>query len=197
MKKALIIGSGFSGLSTASFLAKEGWNVTVIEKHAIPGGRARKLEANGFVFDMGPSWYWMPDVFERYFQCFGKNRSDYYKLKRLDPSYTIYWKDELMNIPAEYEKLQKLFEKTEKGSGKKLDTFLQQGEYKYKIGINKLVQNGISFREAYKQIGQEIGAGTFSAPQFSMDDHTLEGSMGKLCTEQIRQEWELVMKKFK
>ncbi|MEO8111734.1 MAG: phytoene desaturase family protein [Ginsengibacter sp.] len=148
MKKALIIGSGFSGLSTASFLAKEGWNVTVIEKHAIPGGRARKLEANGFVFDMGPSWYWMPDVFERYFKCFGKDRSDYYKLKRLDPSYTIYWKDEVMDIPAEYKELRKLFESTEKGSGKKLDDFLNQAEYKYRIGINKLVQKpGQSWRE--------------------------------------------------
>ncbi len=72
MKKAIVIGSGFSGLSAASFLAKYGWDVTVIEKHHIPGGRARQLKDEGFTFDMGPSWYWMPDVFERYFQCFGK-----------------------------------------------------------------------------------------------------------------------------
>lgn len=140
MKKAIIIGSGFSGLSAASFLAKEGWKVTVIERHSIPGGRARKLEANGFVFDMGPSWYWMPDVFDRYFESFGKKRADYYKLKRLNPSYTVYWEDEVMNIPAAYEELKKVFETHEQGSGEKLDAFLRQGQYKYEVGINKLVR---------------------------------------------------------
>ncbi|MEP6582785.1 MAG: phytoene desaturase family protein [Ginsengibacter sp.] len=140
MKKAIVIGSGFSGLSSASYLAKAGWHVTVIEKHSIPGGRARKLEADGFVFDMGPSWYWMPDVFERYFSNFGKSRSDYYTLKRLDPSYKIFWEDEEIEIPADYNELKKLFEKVEKGSGQRLDKYLKQAEYKYKIGINKLVQ---------------------------------------------------------
>ena len=85
-KKVIIIGSGFAGLSAASFMAKAGWKVVVLEKHPIPGGRARKMEAAGFTFDMGPSWYWMPDVFERYFRLFGKKVSDYYQLKRLDPS---------------------------------------------------------------------------------------------------------------
>ena len=140
MKKAIVIGSGFSGLSSASYLAKSGWHVTVIEKHNIPGGRARKLETQGFVFDMGPSWYWMPDVFERYFENFRKKRADYYSLKRLDPSYKIFWKDEEMQIPTDYGELKNLFEAIENGSGKKLDQYLSQAEYKYKIGINKLVQ---------------------------------------------------------
>jgi len=140
LKKAVIIGSGFSGLSTASFLAKYGWNVTVLEKHSSPGGRARQLKDEGFVFDMGPSWYWMPDVFEKYFQCFGKKHSDYYSLKRLDPSYRIYWEDEAIDMPADYEQLKKVFEKIEPGSGGKLDQYLEQAAYKYEIGINKLVQ---------------------------------------------------------
>ena len=140
MKKAVIIGSGFSGLSTASFLAKYGWNVTVLDKHSSPGGRARQLKDEGFVFDMGPSWYWMPDVFEKYFQCFGKKHSDYYSLKRLDPSYRIYWEDEAIDMPADYEQLKKVFEKIEPGSGGKLDQYLEQAAYKYEIGINKLVQ---------------------------------------------------------
>ena len=89
----MIIGSGFSGLSAATFLAKFGCDVTIIEKHGMPGGRARQFTENGFTFDMGPSWYWMPAVFERYFNCFGKNSSDYYTLKRLDPSYRIFWED--------------------------------------------------------------------------------------------------------
>ena len=77
-KKAIVIGAGFAGLSSATYLAKEGWDVTVIEKNEMPGGRARKFEANGFVFDMGPSWYWMPDVFEKYFSKFGKKVQDFY-----------------------------------------------------------------------------------------------------------------------
>src|SRR5678809_825811 len=83
----IIVGSGFAGLSAASFMAKSGWKVTVIEKNSGPGGRAGQLKEDGFTFDMGPSWYWMPDVFESYFEKFGKKISDFYSLKRLDPSY--------------------------------------------------------------------------------------------------------------
>ena len=148
MKKVVVIGSGFAGLSAASFMARDGWDVTVLEKHATPGGRARQLKAEGFTFDGGPSWYWMPDVFEHYFGCFGKKPSDYYQLKRLDPSYRIYWKDEPMDIPANYAELQALFERTEPGSAAKLDKFLAEAAYKYDIGINKLVHKpGQSFTE--------------------------------------------------
>ena len=82
MKKAIVIGSGFSGLSSASFLAKYGWDVTVVEKHRYSRRAGKELKAAGFVFDMGPSWYWMPDVFERYFECFGKKRSDLLYFKK-------------------------------------------------------------------------------------------------------------------
>ncbi len=138
-KKVIVIGAGFAGLSAASFLAKAGYQVTVLEKHHQPGGRARQLKANGFTFDMGPSWYWMPDVFERYFAQFGKQVSDYYLLERLDPSYKIYWQDGTTEIPASYNELKKLFENIELGSGAKLDNFLQEAAYKYNVGINKLV----------------------------------------------------------
>ena len=87
-KKVHVIGSGISSLSTASFLAKAGYEVQIFEKNPTIGGRARQFETQGFVFDMGPSWYWMPDVFERYFAEFGKKPSDYYKLVRLDPYLT-------------------------------------------------------------------------------------------------------------
>jgi phytoene desaturase len=138
-KNAIVIGSGFAGLSAASFLAKDGWDVTVLEKHAGPGGRARQLLVNGFSFDMGPSWYWMPDVFERYFEQFGKKVCDYYTLKRLDPSYRIYWSDGLMDIPADYNELKALFESLEPGSGAQLDKVMQEAAYKYEVGMNKLV----------------------------------------------------------
>ena len=124
----------------ASFLAKYGWDVTVVEKQNMPGGRARQLKQEGFVFDMGPSWYWMPDVFERYFACFGKERSAYYSLKRLDPSYRVFWHRKSMDIPADYGHLKNLFEKEEPGSSIKLDQYLKQAAYKYEAGINKLVQ---------------------------------------------------------
>lgn len=139
MKKAIVIGSGFAGMSAATFLAKEGWEVNILEKHSIPGGRARVFTEKGFTFDMGPSWYWMPDIFDRYFSCFGKKVSDYYKLTRLDPSYRVYYNDGPMDIPADYEELKKLFESIETGSGVKLDAFLKEAAYKYQVGIHKLV----------------------------------------------------------
>jgi phytoene desaturase len=89
--KVFVIGAGFAGISAATFLAQKGWDVTIVEKNLLPGGRARKFEVDGFVFDMGPSWYWMPDVFEKYFESFGKKVSDYYSLQRLDPSYRVYF----------------------------------------------------------------------------------------------------------
>jgi phytoene desaturase len=139
LKKIVIIGSGFASLSAAAFMAKAGWDVTVLEKQDTPGGRARQLIAEGFTFDMGPSWYWMPAVFERFFNCFNKKVSDYYQLHRLDPSYRIYWPDDKMDIPADYNELKSLFEKTEPGSAILLDKFIKEAAYKYEVGINKLV----------------------------------------------------------
>lgn len=138
-KKAVVIGSGFAGMSAASFLAKSGWQVTVVEKHTLPGGRARKFEVDGFTFDMGPSWYWMPDVFERYFASFGHKVEDYYKLIRLDPSYRVYWPDDHWDIPATYSELAAMLESVEPGAAAALDKVMAEAAYKYEIGINKLV----------------------------------------------------------
>ncbi|WP_439483289.1 phytoene desaturase family protein [Cyclobacterium plantarum] len=139
-RKVVVIGSGFAGLSTATHLAAEGQEVLLLEKNNTLGGRARMFEAEGFTFDMGPSWYWMPDVFDRYFNKFGKKTSDYYDLTRLDPSYAvIFGKDDFMDIPANLDELKKLFEGLEPGSGKRLDDFLDQAAYKYQKGIHDLV----------------------------------------------------------
>jgi phytoene desaturase len=147
-KQVVIIGAGFSGLSTACFMAKNGWEVTVLEKHNLPGGRGRKMEADGFTFDMGPSWYWMPEVFERFFNQFNKQVSDYYQLLRLDPSYTVFYQQDKLTIPASYTELKKRFEEIEIGAGEQLDAFLKEALYKYDVGINKLVHKpGISFTE--------------------------------------------------
>ena len=147
-KKALVIGAGFAGMSVATFLAKKGWAVTIIEKHLLPGGRARKMEVEGFTFDMGPSWYWMPDVFERYFNSFGKKVSDFYKLKRLDPSYRVYFDQTHWDMPANYTALAALLESVEPGAAKALDQFMEEAKFKYDVGVGKLVhQPGISLKE--------------------------------------------------
>lgn len=139
-KKVLVIGSGFAGLSAATHLAHLGYKVTLLEKNTTPGGRARKFEAEGFVFDMGPSWYWMPDVFDTYFAHFGKKTSDYYDLLRLDPSYTvIFGENDFMDIPADLGQFRSLLESIEPGVGPKLDEFLKQAAYKYQVGIQDLV----------------------------------------------------------
>ncbi|TVP47494.1 MAG: phytoene desaturase [Mongoliibacter sp.] len=139
-KKVLVIGSGFAGLSAATHLAHLGYQVTLLEKNSTPGGRARKFEAEGFTFDMGPSWYWMPDVFDTYFSHFGKKTADYYDLIRLDPSYTVvFGEKDFMDIPANLAEFRKLLESIEPGVGPKLDEFLKQAAYKYKVGIQDLV----------------------------------------------------------
>jgi phytoene desaturase len=139
-KRVLVIGAGFAGLSAATSLADKGYDVTLLEKNSMPGGRARVFEEKGFTFDMGPSWYWMPDVFDTYFARFGKKTSDYYNLVRLDPSYTVvFGADEAVHLPAGLDNLEALFEKIEPGSGPRLREFLKQAAYKYEVGMNKFV----------------------------------------------------------
>ena len=136
----VVIGSGFSSLTAAISLADSGFQVTVLEKNETAGGRARQFTDKGFTFDMGPSWYWMPDVFERFFKEQGTEVSDFYKLLRLDPSYRVFFgKDDIMDIPASYGQLKATFNSIEPGSGERLDNFLEQAKYKYQSGMNNLV----------------------------------------------------------
>ncbi|MEY4646285.1 MAG: Diapolycopene oxygenase [Bacteroidota bacterium] len=139
-KKVIVIGAGFSGLSTATELASKGYEVEIFEKNEQAGGRARVFQEKGFTFDMGPSWYWMPDIFDQYFERFGKKTSDYYTLKRLDPSYSVILSDqEVVDMPADYQQLRSLFESIEPGAANALDRFLEQAAYKYKVGIQEFV----------------------------------------------------------
>ncbi len=140
MKSVIVIGSGFAGLSSATFLAKAGYDVTVLEKNESLGGRARVWETEGFKFDMGPSWYWMPDVFERYFQCFGYSVSDLYELVRLDPSYrVVFGPEEFEDQSANMAELEAMFDRLDPGSSKRLRKFLTEAAYKYEVGIKDLV----------------------------------------------------------
>lgn len=135
-RSAIVIGSGFAGLSAAICLAAEGFRVTILEKNAQPGGRARMFEEAGFRFDMGPSWYWMPEVIAGFFNRFHRSVDDYYNLVRLDPSYQVYFGgDELVKVPADYAALRQLFGSMEKGSDRKLDAFLEEAAGKYAAGM--------------------------------------------------------------
>ena len=164
--KITVIGSGVAGLSCASFLAKGGQKVTVLEKNESIGGRARKFAVDGFTFDMGPSWYWMPDVFERFYNQFGYTTSDFYELKRLDPSYRVFWKDNTYSdVPADINEFKNWFETLEKGSSKKLDLFLSEAKYKYEVGINDLVHKpSLSLLEFFDS---RIISGVFKMHLFS------------------------------
>ena len=139
-KSISIIGSGFSSLSAACYLARKGYKVSVYEKNNDFGGRARQIKENGFTFDMGPSWYWMPDVFDRFFKDFNKKTSDYYKLTKLNPAYSVYF-DENNTIPIEdsLEKICNRFEKIEPGSSIKLKKFVLNARENYKVAVLDLL----------------------------------------------------------
>ena len=141
MKKNIaIIGSGFSSLSAACYLAKSGHKVTVYEKNDSLGGRARQFKAKGFTFDMGPSWYWMPDVFEKFFDDFDKKVDDYYQIKKLNPAYRVYFdKKEYIDIDNSIEKIILKFEEIEKGSGEKLRRFINNAKENYNIGVTDML----------------------------------------------------------
>lgn len=147
MKKTIaIIGSGFSALAASCYLAQQGNKVIIYEKNDTIGGRARQFRKEGFTFDMGPSWYWMPDVFERFFQDFNKKTTDYYELIKLNPAYRVYFGvNDFINIYDNLEEIKTTFESIEKGSGQKLQTFIDQAKSNYDIAIKDLVYRpGIS-----------------------------------------------------
>ncbi len=140
MKKISILGSGFSSLSAAAYLSAASYEVTVYEKNANPGGRARQFKSDGFTFDMGPTWYWMPDVFERFFADFGKLPSDYYTLIKLNPAYQVYFgENDSVLIEDSLDKIMNTFEEIEKGSSLKLRKFMTMARENYDIAIKDLV----------------------------------------------------------
>ena len=149
MKTTVIIGSGFSSLASACYMAKAGYKVTVLEKNEQLGGRASMMEIDGYKFDMGPSWYWMPDIFERFFADFGKKVSDYYELEKLSPAYrVVFGENEYIDIEDTPEKIIETFERIEPGSGKHLKKFMDEAQENYRIAMQDLVYNpGLSLLE--------------------------------------------------
>lgn len=160
-KNISIIGSGFSALAASCYLAQAGYTVTIFEKNECIGGRARQLKKDGFTFDIGPTWYWMPDVFERFFADFGKSPEDYYTLEKLNPAYRVFFaKDDYITIEDTLEKICQAFEKEEPGSSKKLLKFIDNAQNNYDVAIKDLVYRpGVSPFElvtpvTMKKIGQ-------------------------------------------
>lgn len=140
MKKSTVLGAGISGLAAAATLAKHDVEVAVFDNHAYAGGRCRTLEANGFKFDMGPSWYWMPDVMEKFFNKFDRSTNDFFELKQLDPGFRVFFaRDDHFDIPAAIDKQTELFESIEAGAGLKLQKVLADSKIKYDVGVNDLV----------------------------------------------------------
>ncbi|MEG1666860.1 phytoene desaturase family protein [Chryseobacterium sp.] len=140
IKKIAVIGSGFSGLSAAAYAAKAGHEVHIFEKNNSLGGRARQFTTDkGYVFDMGPSWYWMPDIIEDFFNDFRKTSSDYYELVSLNPQFEMVFSDGIMAVPQDYSEMRNLFENIEKGAAEKLDEFMEDAKYKYEVGMKDFV----------------------------------------------------------
>jgi phytoene desaturase len=153
-KKVVVIGAGCGGLAASALLARDGFDVTVLEKNADPGGRARIMKTNGFTFDLGPSWYLMPEVFEKYFALFGRKASDYYRLKRLDPNYRVFFGDQQVDIPADRQKTGDLFEQLEPGGKQKLEQFLRSAEFQYRTAMQSFICRG--YRSLFDFFNWEI-----------------------------------------
>jgi len=140
---ATVVGAGFGGLSTAASLADAGVDVQVLERHDRPGGHAGVLERDGFRFDTGPSWYLMPDVFERFFARFDREPTDYYELERLDPQYRVLWKDgDAVTIEPHRRNVHEVFESYEAGAGDALQRYLDRAERNYELAMNRVVYEG-------------------------------------------------------
>ena len=138
-KKIVVIGSGFSALSAACYLAKNDFEVVILEKNATVGGRARQLVREGYTFDIGPSWYWMPDIFDRFFNDFGKKTSDYYELDKLNPAYKIFFTDDVLTVGDCMSKISQEFERIETGSATILQKFIAKAKKNYEVAMGEIV----------------------------------------------------------
>lgn len=138
-KKVVVIGGGISGLASACYLSKFGYKVTVLEKNSTLGGRARYFCANGFVYDMGPSWYWMPDVFENFFNDFNYSTHHFYNLIRLNPAFQIIFDTHKMSIPSELKGIAELIDTYEENGKQKFLDYIKYAQHLYEKSMHAMV----------------------------------------------------------
>lgn len=143
---AVVIGSGFGGLSAAAHLAHAGFRVTLLERNNWVGGRAKVISGGGFTFDTGPSWYWMPEEHDRWFRELGFDRRDFYSLTKLTPSYRIFFGDSepgepanIVDLPGDPEGSAALFDRYEPGAGDILREHLKEAQGKYELSMRNFV----------------------------------------------------------
>ncbi len=167
----MVIGSGFSALSASCYLAKAGYDVQILEKNYEIGGRARQLKKEGFVFDIGPTFYWMPDVFERFFNDFEKSPGHFYDLIKLNPAYRVYFgKNDSISIADNLAEIKRTFESIEKGSARKLEKFISLAKKNYDLAVKRLVyepgenlleiinmQTIIRIKDFFRSIQMQVG----------------------------------------
>lgn len=137
----IVIGAGYGGMSAAARLAHAGYAVTVFEKNDQPGGRASVLKQDGFTFDLGPSWYMMPELFDDLFTSCGRSRDDYYSLTRLDPSYRVFFEQDqsVSDVSADIDAVITLFESWESGAGVRFKQYLADVETMYEVGVGRFI----------------------------------------------------------
>ena len=139
-KEIIVIGSGLAGMSCAAYLGKAGHRVTVIEKNSTYGGRLQTVSQQGYTFDSGPSWYWMPDIFDSFFEDFDKKTNDYYDLRRINPGYRVYFSEgEYFDLVENLDELKRNFSKIEKGGGRALQRYLDDAGEKYEVAVKKFM----------------------------------------------------------
>ena len=172
-KRIIVVGGGFGGLSAAAHLAHQGWDVTLLEKNDQVGGRARVWKTDGFTFDMGPSWYLMPEVFEEFFRSFGVERSSYYDIYRLDPYYRVFFSpEEKVDISADRAAVERVFDQLEPGGAEKLRRYLAQAEYKYNVAMGEFLYK--EYRNVFQFLNRRLMTEGLKLNVFSKLDNFVE-----------------------
>ncbi|WP_200937188.1 phytoene desaturase family protein [Frigoribacterium sp. Leaf172] len=144
--RAVVIGGGISGLASAALLAREGHDVVLLEKNDAVGGRAGSWSHEGFRFDLGPSWYLMPEVFDHFFRLMGTSSAEQLDLVELDPGYRVYFEpsadgasDAPIDVPRGLEENIALFESIEPGSGDRMRSYLRSARDTYEMAKQRFL----------------------------------------------------------
>lgn len=144
-RRVVVVGGGIGGLATAALLARGGARVTLLERHERVGGRAGTLTVDGFRFDTGPSWWFMPEVVEHTFALLGERLEDHVDLVALDPAYRLFPEPagggaaEPFDVVADRETNLALFDRIEPGAGAAVDAYLRESSQAYRTALDSFL----------------------------------------------------------